>query len=197
MTAKRPDCRQRVLSAALQCFNERGVEATSISDICAHADASVGSVYHHFGCKEGIVKALLAEGLRSNMQHLESNLVGARGAREGVCAVVHSLIEWVTAHPDWARFIYANLGQSNVSATPQVAAVSAEYAQLIGIYFAPHLKEGAFRRLPEACWAPLVLGPVHDYARRWLNGQVKTDIAAHTELFADAAWNTVRNPGER
>lgn len=197
MTPKHPDRRQRVLSTALLCFNERGVEATSIGDICAHAEASVGSVYHHFGSKEGIVTALLAEGLRSNMQHLAPKLLEARGARDGVYAVVHSLIGWVVAHPDWARFIYANLGQSNRSATAELAAVSTEYAQLIGTYFSPHIRAAAFRRLPEECWAPLVLGPVHDYARRWLNGQVKTDIGAYAEVFADAAWNAVRNPDAR
>lgn len=194
MTPKPPDRRRRILSAALQCFNEHGVEAAAIGDICAGADASVGSVYHHFGNKEGIVQALLAEGLRSNMQFLEPNLRRARSARQGVHVVVHALIEWVAAHPDWARFIYANLGKSNRSANAALAAINAEYAQLIETFFAPHLKAGAFRRLPRECWAPLVLGPVHDYARRWLNGQVETDIAAHADVFADAAWNAVRNP---
>lgn len=197
MAGKRLDRRRNILDAALQCFNEHGVEAAAIGDICTRADASVGSVYHHFGSKEGIVHALLAEGLRSNMQFLEPNLRRARSARQGVHAVIHSLVEWVAAHPDWARFIYANLGKSHGAGNTALAAVNAEYAQLIDAFFAPHLKAGAFRRLPRECWAPLVLGPVHDYARRWLNGQVKTAIAVHADVFADAAWNAVRHPEQR
>lgn len=189
-----PERRQVILSAALQCFNEHGVEATSISTICACAGASVGSVYHHFGSKEGMARALLVEGLRSNVQHLEQNLSRLHGARSGVRTVITSLIDWIVTHPDWARFIYTNLGASSASHEPELRAVNSHYTRVIADYFAPHLKAGALRKLPRECWAPLMLGPTHDYARRWLNGQVKTPIAEYAKVFADAAWATVQRP---
>ncbi|MGD9584413.1 MAG: TetR/AcrR family transcriptional regulator [Lysobacterales bacterium] len=192
MSPKRPDSRSRVLVAALHCFNESGVEAACISDICARAEASVGSVYHHFGSKEGIVRALLCEGLRSHKQHLEPKLLAAGDARECVHVVVRSLIEWVAENPEWARFIYANLGQSNRSAEAEVKAVSTQYAGLIAAVFDPHIQAGALRQLPQACWASLVLGPSHDYARRWLNGQMTTAITDYAEIFASAAWRVVQ-----
>ena len=57
------DRKQQIMMAALHCFNEQGVEATAMAAICQRAEASVGSIYHHFGSKEGIVQALLVEGL--------------------------------------------------------------------------------------------------------------------------------------
>lgn len=191
------DRRRRILAAALGCFDESGVEAASIAEICARSGASVGSVYHHFGNKDGIVRALLVEGLRSNMEHLRARLARVQRPREAVQTVVRSLIEWIVAHPDWARFIYANLGDAGHRNDPGLRAVNAEYARLIADHFGPHLRAGAFRHLPRECWASLVLGPAHDYARRWLKGQTTTPPSTHVEVFARAAWDAVRRPRAR
>src|SRR5690242_9380548 len=98
MNAEAKDRRGSILAAALQCFNENGIEASAIADICERAGASVGSVYHHFGSKENIATALLAEGLYSNAKQLEQSLRQARGARQGILIVVESLIQWIVAH---------------------------------------------------------------------------------------------------
>src|SRR5690349_14017953 len=95
-----PDRRAAVLSAALACFNEHGVEGTGIGDICTRAGASVGSVYHHFGSKEGIAVALLAGGLRDHTEHLEKNLATARTAKQAVHGLVATLLHWVAAKPE-------------------------------------------------------------------------------------------------
>lgn len=57
----RPDTRQLVLDAALTLFSDRGYFSTSVHDIGRLAGVSIGSIYHHFGDKEGIARALYAE----------------------------------------------------------------------------------------------------------------------------------------
>lgn len=187
------DRREAILMAALDCFNRQGIEASSIGGIGRLAGASVGSIYHHFGSKEGIAIALLAEGLRRHLRQLESRLRKPGTARHGVRSVVRSLVDWVAANPAWAGYIY------NVSSTrlmqagrDQLKEVNDEYARVMERYFAPHFKSGAIRKLPKDCLPSLMLGPVHDYARRWLNGQVDSGISEHAELFAAAAWNNLR-----
>lgn len=189
--------RESILAAALHCFNEQGLEAAAIGEICARAKASVGSVYHHFGSKEGLAAALLAEGLRDNARQLEARLKKARSARQGVRTLVISLVDWIAAHPEWARFIYTvSSGRPAKAHAAALADVNAYYAQVVDGYFAPHAKAGAFRELPAECFASLIAGPAHDYARRWLRGQAAADIRSHAELFANAAWNAVRAPGK-
>ena len=56
----------RLLAAALAVFNEVGINAASIHDICRRAHVSIGSAYHHFGSKQGLADALLVDGLREN-----------------------------------------------------------------------------------------------------------------------------------
>src|SRR5579862_903609 len=50
--------RRSVLRHALALFNENGVEATTIDDLRRASGQSVGTIYHHFKNKEGVVAAL-------------------------------------------------------------------------------------------------------------------------------------------
>lgn len=49
---------EALLAAAAALVAERGLEGTTIADIAARADASVGAVYHHFRDKKAITHAL-------------------------------------------------------------------------------------------------------------------------------------------
>ena len=53
----RSDARQRMITSAALLIRERGVEATSFSDVLEHSGAPRGSIYHH--CPRG--KAQLVE----------------------------------------------------------------------------------------------------------------------------------------
>jgi AcrR family transcriptional regulator len=53
--------RRQVLDAALHLFAHQGYRATSVRDIAARADVSIGNLYHHFPDKEALFRALLDE----------------------------------------------------------------------------------------------------------------------------------------
>ena len=50
------DC--RILTAALDLFVSRGFHNVSVHDVQKQGNVSIGSIYNHFGGKEGIAKAL-------------------------------------------------------------------------------------------------------------------------------------------
>ncbi len=52
------DC--RILAAALELFVRRGYHNVSVHDLQRRAGVSIGSIYNHFGGKEGVAKALYA-----------------------------------------------------------------------------------------------------------------------------------------
>lgn len=67
MTSNVPtERKERVLTTALKLFSERGYFNTSVHDIQREAGVSIGSIYHHFGNKEAIAKALF--------DHIESSM---------------------------------------------------------------------------------------------------------------------------
>lgn len=184
--------KQTILEAALHCFNADGVEATTIEAIRERSGASVGSLYHHFGSKERIASALFIEGVTSHAQLLAGYLTQAATAEQGVRAVVHAYVDWVSANREHARFLLRS--RSFVVATEgeeQLAAVNEENFRAIRARFKPWIARGEIRKLPVECYVPLLRGPAQDYARAFLGGHTKVDITVHRELFADAAWRAL------
>lgn len=54
----RPDRRESILAAALDCFVERGFHGTAIPQIAERAGIAAGTLYHYFDSKEALVNAL-------------------------------------------------------------------------------------------------------------------------------------------
>lgn len=80
------DRRQDILNAALACAVDGGVDAVSIDGVRARCGASVGSIYHHFGNKDGIVAALFFDIFHDQSRSVQAQLDAARGVEAGVRA---------------------------------------------------------------------------------------------------------------
>lgn len=52
--------REQIARAALECLIERGVDETSLRDVCKHAGISIGALYVHFKTKEELILAACA-----------------------------------------------------------------------------------------------------------------------------------------
>lgn len=55
--------RRQILDAARRCFIRNGFHATSMQDLLAEAELSVGAVYRYFKGKDDIIAAIAAEAL--------------------------------------------------------------------------------------------------------------------------------------
>lgn len=53
--------RRRILDAATRLFSEAGYEATSTGQIAREAGVAEGSVFHHFGNKQGLLAAVATQ----------------------------------------------------------------------------------------------------------------------------------------
>jgi len=193
MTTTRKNRKQEILDAALACFTENGVEATTIDLIRERSQASVGSMYHHFGSKEAIAASLYVEALAEHHEYQQSLLQKARTAEDGVKAITYAYVDWVSANPDKARFVLYN--RSVLAKTEKADELKErtrkQYTEILA-WFQPFVARGELKKIPSELYASLIVGPAHDYARLWLSGRAKTDIRAYREVFAEAAWNTVR-----
>src|SRR3982074_2149649 len=86
----------QILTAALECFDERGFAATTIEEIRTRSGASIGSIYHHFGSKEQSAAELYVGGLRAYQQGFGRVLEEhADDAEAGIRAVVRHHLRWV------------------------------------------------------------------------------------------------------
>jgi AcrR family transcriptional regulator len=176
--------RRAILDAALECFVDHGYGATTIEAIRERSGASTGSVYHHFGSKEGIAAALYLDALRSYQ-------AGAVAALHegGVGALVRHHVAWIAESPDLARFLLAHRD-------PEVVAASRDELSSLNRAFFEDVRAWSaasdVRDLPLDLLHAVVLGPAQEWARHWLAGRAETDPKAAAALLADAAETAVR-----
>ena len=71
-----PDRHRQILRAAMNCFARRGVHLTTMHDISAEAQISVGLIYRYFASKDAVISFMA----REHMEDLQQMLQQARRA---------------------------------------------------------------------------------------------------------------------
>ena len=189
----RPSRKDEILQAALACFTEFGVDATTIEMIRDRSGASIGSLYHHFGNKERILGALYLAGTAEYAALLEAGFAKADSAEACVKLLVTSYIDWVVANPDWARFILHSRGRVEASELGEALhEANRLHFQRIFEALSAYREQGLFKVMPADCFASVIIGPAHDFTRNWLAGRTQTQLADCRELLAQVAWDSVR-----
>ncbi len=191
----RPSRKDDILQAALACFSEQGVDATTIEMIRDRSGASIGSLYHHFGNKERIIAALYLEGVSGYARLLEAGFAKVDSAEGCIKLLVACYVDWVLANPDWARFILHSRGRVEASELgEQLRETNRLHHGRIEELMRPYREQGAYRAMPRDCFVSVVIGPVQDFTRNWLAGRTRTSLADCRELFMQVAWDAVRAP---
>jgi len=187
--------RAAILDAALAEFTMHGVAGTSIEEIRRRSGASVGSIYHHFGGKDGIAGALYLEGLGDYQQGFVSVLDDAKTTRAGVEGAVVHHVGWITDHRDLARFLLLGRDASVVVATERPLRTMNRrfFAQVAG-WTRPRIAAGELRRLDPELMTALWIGPSQDLARHWLAGRSRISLPDAVPVLAHAAWRSL-SPG--
>src|SRR5947209_6583081 len=165
--------RAAILDAALAEFNAHGLAGASIEDVRRRSGASVGSIYHHFGGKDGIAGALYLEGLREYQEMFVAALARAQSTRHGVEGAVHHHIRWVAGQPELARFLLL-VGDATVVASTEGALreLNRSFFGQVLRWTRPRVEAGELRELSLELMTALWLGPTQELARVWLAGRM-------------------------
>jgi AcrR family transcriptional regulator len=190
---KRTDDRRReIVEAALACFGEAGLEATTIGHVKARATASTGSIYHHFRDKDGLAAEVYRHVLRDYHASLLASLSSWRTARALVRGIVRHLVTWVDANRDAARFLVEMRHSDAV--LPFDAGIrddTGDFLAAVSAGIERHVRSGALRELPTHVYSPVIIGPALMLVAGWVRAGMRNDLTADAEALADAAWNAV------
>jgi AcrR family transcriptional regulator len=181
------DTRSTAIASARQLFLTRGLEATRIEDVRDDSGISTGSLYHHFGSKQGLIEAVVLSALSEHKQALAEKLKAGMSAQLAIATLIASTATWISENPDAARCIFRFHSALEASS---VALKNHNRSQL-----KPLLKRvetwmaaGEIRSLPIPLLLAILHGPLHEYSRTWLAGRVPTAPIAHIDAFVAAAW---------
>jgi AcrR family transcriptional regulator len=185
--------RLTILKAALVCFGTRGVAQTTIEEIRAKSRASTGSIYHHFGGKEGLARALYLEGIQDYQDGFVARLDRHAVAETGVKAVIAFHFEWVRAHPDWARYLFEKREAEFMStANEALRELNKNFRARVARWLEPHQEAGEIARISTEVFFAILLGPIQMYARWWLEGRVRQELSKAVAAMGEAAWKSLR-----
>jgi AcrR family transcriptional regulator len=193
MRAKTADRRQAILDAALPLFASRGLRGTSIGHVRAASRASVGSIYHHFGSKEGIAAQLYAGAIASYQQEVLGVLRAATRAEGAITGVVRHFLSWVGENRDLAQLMLA-VGHGDVRrlAARQVAALNRTFMRDARDLLAPYVARGQLPALPDDVFLAAVLGPARRFAELWVSGRTRTPLDEAARTLARLTWSGMK-----
>jgi AcrR family transcriptional regulator len=185
--------RQAILEAALECFSTLGYDQTTLADIRQRAGASTGSIYHHFKSKEQIAASLYLEGLRQTQEAGLDALLRTRTARTGISAQVSAYIDWVVAHPDLARFLFATRHLPFLEGEePMIEEHNRDTRARAAQWVTDRVASGELPDIEPALRWALIFGPCRHWAGSWLRGSTSTSPDDAKRAIATAAYAGLR-----
>lgn len=188
------DTSRKVLDAALACFVERGFAQATVQELSARSGVSVGSLYHHFGSREGVLFALYKRCLEGMLGFITERVTREKTARAGVETLVRSYLEWVRDHQGEARLVYAAAHTEFVEAyREELRAHSVQKVAPLVAWLGPHIAAGRVVGLPASLLEVVLIGPAAEASRRILGaggGAGAFDEAI--EVLPAVVWRAVR-----
>lgn len=188
--------RQRLIDAALSVFVERGMIAASIEEVCARSGVSVGSLYHHFGGKQGLAGAVYVSALADFQRAFLAALDGHPDAEDGVRAGVRAYIEWcLRSRREMARFVLFEGTAARGAAGDRLRSANRRFFSHVRGWWRPHVERGSLRDLDLDLAHALWLGATQDYCRLQLSARTRVSPKRAEPLLAEAAWLALRDQG--
>jgi AcrR family transcriptional regulator len=185
------DRKQEILDAALRGFAEKGLAGTTVEEVRTRSGASVGSIYHHFGDKQGIAAALYVAILRDYQEGLLAVLERAGNARDTVEELVRHHLRWVAADRDRARFL---LGARPPRAVDEIRGLNRRAFSATARWLDEQVAAGRIRPIPFDLFYAVLIGPAQEFCRHWLEGRLRTSMRTAERELAAAAWGALSVP---
>ena len=182
---------EQVLGTAIRLFTDQGYFNTSIPDIVRESGVSTGSIYHHFGDKEGVAIALfnnLVERMEKEFDDIERRNINAHDS----CRAIIELLFKITEHePEVMSFM---LFVKHKEFMPGMAPVcsSRPFKQMRAMV-SQGMVTGEVKRLDEMVAASSVFGGALRLISLRLDGVLENSLDNYIEEVWDCAWRSVSN----
>jgi AcrR family transcriptional regulator len=135
----------RILKKALELFSDKGYDATSVREICEAAGITKPTLYHFYGSKEGVYRALVEGALERFRADILSALTGQESLRLKLGRVARTYVDAAAREPELARFLMT------LSHNPQHSAPATDF---VGFY------QGLLTELARALDAAVAKGEI-------------------------------------
>ena len=133
---KRGRTRARLTDAALRLMSERGINATSVSEIAAAAELANGTFYLYFRDKAEIVAVVCQAVTLAMHNEMSSTRISLNDGAARVAFGTYQFIEIAAAEPIWGRLL--------VSAFTEFEAIKKDISRYMRLDVALGIEQGRF-----------------------------------------------------
>jgi AcrR family transcriptional regulator len=185
-----PNTRERVLTSAAALAARTGFAELSLAELSTNSGVSNGSIYHHFGSKDGVLTALLRRIIEDNEAVLLAVLDAyPDDARAGVLQTVAQQLEWVETHRDDARLLIEHREQVTRGPGPeQVRKLDHHFLAQSQRWLARQAAAGGLPALRVEVAHAVVFAPAQEVCRLWLTRRGFRPPTTFTLSLGEAAW---------
>ena len=159
----------RLFTAAVDLFGERGYAGATIDDIVERAGIAKGTVYYHFRSKSELVSALLDDGLRRLAASFRSEIEGAQGGSAALRALVHAELSYIEHYQTFAKLVMSEMWHADRDWRDSLRTLREEYVEVFASVLRGGIAEGVFRAdLDAQTTASTLFGMIATAALDWL-----------------------------
>ena len=133
---KRGRTRARLAEAALRLMSERGIGATSVSEIAAAAELANGTFYLYFKDKAEIVASVCGAVTLAMHNEMNSTRMSLNDGAERIAFGTYQFIEIAATEPTWGRLL--------VAAFSEFEAIKTDISRYLRLDVALGIEQGRF-----------------------------------------------------
>jgi TetR/AcrR family transcriptional regulator len=112
-----------IRDAAERLFISRGYSATTMEELAEEADVAVGSIYAHYGSKEGVYSALIDRALELDKQYCDAGFDAGDSPAARLFGLAEGYLRFAREHPGYFRlFRFPPPDRPNAESAPTAAA---------------------------------------------------------------------------
>jgi AcrR family transcriptional regulator len=104
--------RERLLSAAIALFSDRGYAATGTRAIAARAGCNVALISHYFGSKEGLLREAVMRALSAVTEELGALIAKPGPAELKLSRFIEFMVDYFDRHREGLQIVHRELGKS-------------------------------------------------------------------------------------
>ncbi len=178
------DC--RILTAALDLFVERGYHSVSVHDIQKNANVSIGSIYSHFGGKEGVAKKLYYHLLQEFEEMVTDVIKRDISNRERCNTIIEKLFEYTETRRNIIAYMLHAKHREFLNDEPPICS-STPFIAMRGIV-QDGMEAGEIRQADPWVVAASVFGGAIRMIHLRLDGVIEAPLPTLYEQVVDCMW---------
>jgi AcrR family transcriptional regulator len=176
-----------VLEAAEKLFAQKGYEATSVQEIAAEAEFSVGTLYKMFDGKEALYHRLVEMRAQEYFGEVEARMEAADGPVEQVRVALEAKLKFFESRRQFFRifskFIVAGRSAHTVLVSPSLSERYAEHQGHLAGVVEDGVERGLFAPHNPKLVAMILEGMTNAIIGRWVHtGETDLEEVASGEL---------------